>query len=64
MITGDMGMSWAQYGIPNLIYPDVVIDPANPQHIFAASNAGGVCQHGRWRDMGKYERRHTRRHGD
>ena len=40
MITGEMGMSWAQYGIPDLIYRDVVIDPANPQHIFAASNAG------------------------
>ena len=40
MITGDMGMSWAQYGIPDLIYRDVVIDPTNPQHIFAASNAG------------------------
>ncbi len=38
--TTDMGMSWAQYGIPNLIYRDVAIDPANPQHIFAASNAG------------------------
>jgi photosystem II stability/assembly factor-like uncharacterized protein len=38
--TTDMGMSWAQYGIPNLIYRDVAIDPANPRHIFAASNAG------------------------
>jgi photosystem II stability/assembly factor-like uncharacterized protein len=38
--TTDMGMSWAQYGIPDLIYRDVAIDPANPQHIFAASNAG------------------------
>jgi hypothetical protein len=38
--TTDMGMSWTQYGIPDLIYRDVAIDSANPQHIFAASNAG------------------------
>ena len=37
--TTDMGMSWARYGIPDLIYRDVAIDPANPQHIFAASTA-------------------------
>ena len=35
-----MGMNWTQYGVPNLIYRDVAIDSANPQHIFAASNAG------------------------
>jgi hypothetical protein len=35
-----MGTSWTQYGIPNLIYRDVAIDPSNPQHIFVASNAG------------------------
>ena len=35
-----MGVSWTQYGIPDLIYRDVAIDSANPQHIFAASNAG------------------------
>jgi photosystem II stability/assembly factor-like uncharacterized protein len=38
--TTDMGASWAQHGIPNLIYRDLAIDPANPRHIFAASNAG------------------------
>jgi hypothetical protein len=38
--TTDIGLSWTQYGIPNLIYRDVAIDSANPQHIFAASNAG------------------------
>jgi len=38
--TTDTGMSWTQYGIPNLIYRDVAIDPVNPQHVFAASNAG------------------------
>jgi hypothetical protein len=40
----DMGMTWTerttQQGLSNLIYRDVAIDPANPQHIFAASNAG------------------------
>jgi len=35
-----MGLTWTQYGIPNLFYRDVAIDPANPQHIFAASFAG------------------------
>jgi hypothetical protein len=35
-----MGTSWTQYGISNAIYRDVAIDPAYPQHIFAASNAG------------------------
>jgi photosystem II stability/assembly factor-like uncharacterized protein len=38
--TTDMGMTWIQYGIPDLIYRDVAIDSAYPQHIFAASNAG------------------------
>ena len=38
--TTDMGTSWIQEGIPNLIYRDVAIDPANPDHIFAGSNAG------------------------
>jgi photosystem II stability/assembly factor-like uncharacterized protein len=38
--TTDMGMTWTQHGISNLIYNDVAIDPVNPQHIFAASNAG------------------------
>jgi len=38
--TTDMGMSWIQYGIPDLIYRDVAIDPLYPQQIFAASNAG------------------------
>ena len=38
--TTDMGTSWIQEGIPDLIYRDVAIDAANPEHIFAASNAG------------------------
>jgi photosystem II stability/assembly factor-like uncharacterized protein len=38
--TTDMGTTWIQEGIPNLIYRDVAIDPANPEHIFASSNAG------------------------
>jgi photosystem II stability/assembly factor-like uncharacterized protein len=38
--TSNMGVTWTQYGIPNLIYRNVAIDPANPQHIFAASLAG------------------------
>jgi hypothetical protein len=38
--TRDMGRSWTQQGVPNLIYHDVAIDSANPQHVFAASNAG------------------------
>ena len=38
--TTDMGTSWIQYGIPDLIYRDVAIDPLYPQQIFAASNAG------------------------
>ena len=38
--TTNMGTTWAQLGIPNLVYHDVVIDPANPQRIFAACNAG------------------------
>jgi len=33
-------MTWIQLGVPDLIYRDVAIDRANPQHIFAASNAG------------------------
>ena len=35
-----MGTTWTGYGIETLIYRDVAIDPAYPQHIFAASNAG------------------------
>jgi hypothetical protein len=35
-----MGTTWAQLGIPDLVYHDVAIDPANPQRIFAACNAG------------------------
>ena len=38
--TTDMGTTWTGYGIERLIYRDVAIDPAYPQHIFAASNAG------------------------
>lgn len=38
--TTDMGTTWIQEGVQNLIYRDVAIDPSNPQHIFAASNAG------------------------
>ena len=38
--TTDMGTTWTQQGVQNLIYRDVAIDPMNPQHIFAASNAG------------------------
>ena len=38
--TTDMGGSWTQHGISNLIYRDVAIDPANAQRIFAASKAG------------------------
>jgi hypothetical protein len=41
--TNDIGMIWTQripQPLQNLIYRDVAIDPANPQHIFAASNAG------------------------
>ncbi len=38
--TTDMGTTWMQQGVQNLIYRDVAIDPLNPQHIFAASNAG------------------------
>ncbi|HVI80491.1 MAG TPA: hypothetical protein VM715_20515, partial [Candidatus Acidoferrum sp.] len=38
--TTDMGTTWIQQGVPDLIYQDVAIDPANPEHIFAASNAG------------------------
>jgi photosystem II stability/assembly factor-like uncharacterized protein len=38
--TTDMGTTWAQLGIPDLVYHDVAIDPANPQRIFAACNAG------------------------
>jgi photosystem II stability/assembly factor-like uncharacterized protein len=38
--TTDTGTTWAQYGIPNLIYRDVAIDPMYPQQVFAASNAG------------------------
>jgi photosystem II stability/assembly factor-like uncharacterized protein len=38
--TTDMGTTWTQLGIQNLVYRDVAIDPVNTQHIFAASNAG------------------------
>jgi photosystem II stability/assembly factor-like uncharacterized protein len=38
--TTNMGTTWTQLGIPDLVYHDVAIDPANPQRIFAASNAG------------------------
>jgi len=38
--TTDMGTTWVQQGVHDLIYRDVAIDPANPEHIFAASNAG------------------------
>ena len=61
--TTDMGMSWTQHGISNLIYSDVAIDPVNPQHIFAASNAGVFASTDGGMDMGKYERWHTVRHG-
>jgi photosystem II stability/assembly factor-like uncharacterized protein len=37
--TTDMGTTWTQRGVQNLIYRDVAIDSANPQHIFAASKA-------------------------
>jgi hypothetical protein len=36
-----MGTTWTPpQGIRDLIYRDVAIDPANPQHIFAASKGG------------------------
>jgi photosystem II stability/assembly factor-like uncharacterized protein len=38
--TTNMGLTWTRQGVPNLFYRDVAIDPANPQHIFAASFAG------------------------
>jgi photosystem II stability/assembly factor-like uncharacterized protein len=38
--TTDMGMTWTQQGVSNLMYNDLAIDPANAQHIFTASNAG------------------------
>ena len=38
--TTDMGTTWVQEGVQDLIYRDVAIDPANPEHIFASSNAG------------------------
>jgi hypothetical protein len=38
--TTDMGATRVQEGVQDLIYRDVSIDPANPEHIFAASNAG------------------------
>ncbi len=38
--TTDMGTTWVQEGVHDLIYRDVAIDAANPEHIFAASNAG------------------------
>jgi hypothetical protein len=38
--TTNMGATWTQQGVPNLMYRDVAIDPANSQHIFAASLAG------------------------
>jgi photosystem II stability/assembly factor-like uncharacterized protein len=38
--TTDMGTTWVQEGVQDLIYRDVAIDPANPEQIFAASNAG------------------------
>jgi hypothetical protein len=38
--TTDMGTTWIQLGVPDLIYRDVAVDRANPQDIFAASNGG------------------------
>ena len=38
--TTDMGTTWVQEGVQDLIYRDVAIDPANPEHIFADS--GGI----------------------
>jgi photosystem II stability/assembly factor-like uncharacterized protein len=52
--TTDYGQSYTQVAIPDLIYRDVVIDPANRQHLFAAflggvlsSTDGGLT----WSDM-------------
>jgi photosystem II stability/assembly factor-like uncharacterized protein len=38
--TTDMGTTWVEEGVQDLIYRDVAIDPANPEDIFAACNAG------------------------
>jgi len=38
--TTNMGTTWTQQGVSNLIYRDVAIDPADTKHIFAASSAG------------------------
>jgi photosystem II stability/assembly factor-like uncharacterized protein len=38
--TINMGTIWTQQGVPNLMYRDVAIDPANPKRIFAASSGG------------------------
>ncbi len=38
--TTDMGGSWRQIGIPNLVYHDVAIEPTAPNWIYVASNAG------------------------
>ena len=38
--TTDMGTTWVEEGVQDLIYRDVAIDPENPEHIFAACNAG------------------------
>jgi hypothetical protein len=52
--TTDMGTTWVQQGVQNIIYRDVAIDPPNPEHIFAASNAGVFASTdggGRWENM-------------
>ncbi|HEV8419548.1 MAG TPA: hypothetical protein VGQ43_12490 [Candidatus Udaeobacter sp.] len=38
--TTDMGATWLEEGVQDLIYRDVAIDPTNPENIFAACNAG------------------------
>jgi photosystem II stability/assembly factor-like uncharacterized protein len=38
--TKDMGTTWIQEGVHDLVYRDVAIDTADPEHIFAACNAG------------------------
>ena len=60
--TTDMGTTWAGDGIQTLIYRDVAIDPAYPQHIFAASNAGVLASIDGG-IIGEHERRNTSRHG-
>jgi photosystem II stability/assembly factor-like uncharacterized protein len=52
--TTDMGTTWVEEGVQNIIYRDVAIDPPNPEHIFAASNAGVFASTdggGRWENM-------------